>query len=270
MDFLKSLFGGTEQTTSSTSTSKPKDMTPDEYVGLRDPFAQSLLSMLTSSGGPSYTGPLNANITGNEQDLLRQLMGMTGAGTQRSGVIGNTLSGAYLPGGAQANPFLEAAIQAAQRPTLQGLEETLSRTLPGRFTQAGHFTQPQGSSAFDRAAAIATRGAADAMGDIATKMSFGAYESERGRQQEAISLDRAEVDTTISNLQAQALPRLIEELGIERGLQEFQRRTATLLDVLKTIAGVTTPTVANEQKSTSTGHSESQNGVFQALFPKGL
>lgn len=266
-DFIKVLFGGATQESKST----PIDMAPAEYKSLRGPFAQSLLQLIQQGGGPQYSGPMNANIGQNEQTLLDQLMPQTGPTTARSGVIDSTLAGNYLPGQPGANPFLEAAIKSAQRPTLQGLEETLSRALPGRFTAAGHMIQPNtgqngGSSAFDRAAAIATRGAADTIGDIATKISAGAYESERGRQENAVSLSRAEVDSTISNLQSQALPRLIQELGIERGLALFQQRTQQLLEILRTIGGVTAPAVANE--GTSSG--ESWKGVFDSIpiFPK--
>lgn len=244
----RTLFGGSEQKQQSTST--PTDMTPPEFQALRGPLAELLMSQV-SGGGQQWQGPWSANMTANEGGLLQQLMGQTDPGGTRNQLIEQTMQGGFLG----ANPFLEQAIQAAQRPTLQGLEETLSRALPGRFTQAGQFVQPQGSSAFDRAAAIATRGAADAMGDIATNMSFGAHEAERGRQQEAIGLSRAEIDSTISNLQAQALPRLIEEMGIERGLQEFQRQTQQLLEIMRILGGVTTPTVAQTSQMTAEGSS---------------
>lgn len=259
---MKALFGGSEATQQSTSSSTPVDMTPEEYKKLRGPFSAKLLEMLNTGGGPEYGGPLAANIGANETKLLSDLMGQTGPGTSRAQYLEDVIGGKFLPGQSGSNPFLQSAIEAAQRPTLQGLEETLSRALPGRFTAAGQFTQPQGSSAFDRAAAIATRGAADAIGDIATKMSFGAYEGERGRQQEAVPLARQEVDATISNLQAQALPRLIEELGIERGLALFQERTKSLLSVLQILGGVGGPNLAQQGQSTASGNAESFGGVF--------
>jgi hypothetical protein len=259
-DIVKTLFGGSSAEQQSTST--PIDMTPEAFKKLREPFSAELIKAL-QTGGPQYDGPLVAGIGDREKTMLDQLMPQTGAGTSRFGYLENVLKGNYLPGGQNENPFLDAAIRAAQRPTLQGLEETLSRSLPGRFTQAGQFTQPQGSSAFDRAAGIATRGAADAIGDIATKMSAGVYESERDRQQQAVPLSRQEVDATISNLQAQALPRLIEDLGIERGLAMFQQQATQLLDILRLLGGVTAPTVAN--KGQSTASSESNKGIFQPI-----
>lgn len=249
------------------STSTPIDMTPPEFQALRGPFAEMLKGLMGTqqnplAGIPAWGGPFVAPMSGGEQTGLDALgMAATGPmGQARSDLLTKTMSGHFLPGQAGANPFLNASIEAAQRPTLQGLEDTLSRTLPGRFTQAGHFTQPQGSSPFDRAAAVATRGAADAIGDIATKMSFATQEAERGRQQGAVGLSQTEVGTLIANLQAQALPRMIQDLGVQRGMAEFQGRVQTLMQGLAIAAGVTPATVANQQQSTGSG-SQMQFGL---------
>lgn len=276
------------------------------------------------AGIPKYQGPLTAGIGANEQSILDMLMGNAtgqGGGTTTAGPNSNALSyldkvlaGDFMPGGAtpgglqnfaqmlqgaqqtqgyqgtmeEMNPFLQASIQAAQRPTLQGLEETLSRTLPGRFTEAGQFKQPGGSSAFDRAAAIASRGASDSLADIATNLSYATYEAERGRTFEAQEaarqredtalqgeLDRIfqgqqgerdrqneaagltstiktqEVDNLVKNLQAQALPRLIQEFGIERGMEQFNNQVNSLLAVLGIAQGVTAPVIGQKEKSSS-------------------
>lgn len=273
------------------------------------------------AGIPKYQGDITSEIGANEQAILDQLMQSMGGGSgsttagptqQAQDYLNQVMSGSFMPGQAnqagmtqfaqmlqgaaqtpgynanEANPFLDAAIRAAQRPTLQGLEETLSRTLPGRFTEAGQFKQPGGSSAFDRAGAIATRGASDALADIATNLSyatmeaergrqfeaqegarsredaqmkaeldriFGAREGERGRQNEAAgltsTLQTQEVDNMVKNLQAQALPRLINEYGIERGIEQFNNQVNTLLATLGIAQGVTAPSIGNSQKSSS-------------------
>lgn len=263
---LRTIFGGSK--TQSTAQSAPVDVQASEFKKLRGPFSDTLLKLIQGGGTPEYTGPLTEPLGNAEKDILSYLQSNTGSGSPARGPLDATLRGDFLPGGANANPFLDAAIRAAQRPTLEGLEEVLSRVLPGRFTAAGQFVQPQGSSAFDRAAAIASRGAANSLADIATNISAGAYESERGRQQQAITLNQQEVDTTIKNLQAQALPRLIQENGIDRALQLFQQRTASLLQLLQTLGGVTAPVVGQQSSSQSSG--QSINNPFSALFPKGL
>lgn len=252
VNFLAQLFGGSQQ------TSTPQDMTPEAFKSLQGPFAQFLTTMLNQQGGPKYGGPLTADLGANEQSLLGGLMDPT-SGNARNGLLNSTMSGNFLPGQPGENPFLEAAITAAQRPTLEGLTQTLTRDLPGRFTSAGQFNQPQGSSAFDRAAAIATRGAANANADIATNMSMGAYESERGRQMQAVPLSQQEVQTTISNLQAQALPRMIQENGIERGISLFKDQTQQLMQILGILAGVTQPTIATASQG------DSNKGIIPGL-----
>ena len=271
------------------------------------------------NGIPTYKGKMVEEIGANEQSILDQLMNTTGSGTagQQAGpsspameYLHKVLQGEFMPGAMdqggltgfaqmlkgsrqetgystdEMNPFLNAAIEAAQRPTLQGLEETLTRSLPGRFTQAGQFTQPRGSSAFDRAGAIATRGASDALADIATNLSYATMEAERGRQFEAqegarsredaamreelgrsneniqnernrqneaagltTTVQAQEVDTLVKNLQAQALPRLIKEFGIERGMEQFNNQLNTLLGVLGIGAGVTAPVIGQSSES---------------------
>jgi hypothetical protein len=379
---------------SSKSSSEPVDMTPEAFKQLQGPFGKVIGNMIGKfapqgveaiMGG--YQGKTTAATTGNEKNLLSQLMQKTGtrpahpdSGTRptpvmdgaqpqpqpglpqqvqpqpsqqssnilaqtaasggsaananqfvdelglgpqssltdfQSGVAGASQTGAF--GGANANPFSQAYIDQAQRQTMQNLEETLSRTLPGRFTQAGHIIQPQGSSAFDRAAAIASRGATQEMGDIATRISYqnmadaqnreaASLQGELGRRGEGdariaaakqAQLDRAlqvpgmeadiagknaqtgltgaqtgltnaqtgtqnaqtgltqaqvqgqEVDTLVKNLQAQALPRLIQDLGVERGMEAFNNQVNSLLSTLGIAAGVTRPVVSQKSDSSS-------------------
>lgn len=272
---FQSIFGGSRQSTSSTST--PVDATPPSLIALRQPFADVLTSLLGGAGTqrfneqtkqnetvtsnplagiPTYTGPTTAPVSGPEQALLTALQGLGGG--QGSGLLADTIAGKFT--NPASNPFLNDYIKAAQRPTLEGLTETLTRALPGRFTAAGQFTQPQGSSAFDRAAAIATRGAANALSDIATNIGTNAYTSERNIQNQGIALGQQEVATTIQNLQAQALPRLIEQYGLDVGLQQFRDRLSALLSILGVASGSVRPNVANTVSST--GQSTSTPGVL--------
>jgi hypothetical protein len=268
-DVLRALFGGSQQK----AQSGPVDATPGDVSALRQNWGATLSSLFSQGGRPAYDGPLVAGITQPEQDVLGQLQN---SGMGRQGYLESVIGGQFLPGQGGANPFLDAAIRSAQRPTLQGLEETLGRTLPGRFTQAGQLLNARGgtgvgsgggSSAFDRAAAIATRGASDTLGDIATNISSANFEGERNRQQQAVQLGQQEVSSLVQNLQAQGLPRLIEDLGIERGLAEFQSRTQSLLQALQIATGAGGLTnIANQ----STASGTSQGGAVNALIPKGL
>ena len=282
-DVLKSVFGGSSSESQTQSTSTPINFTDANLKGLAPDLATSLRTLLgsygsqTTNAGTGGTGaPVpQAGVTGQEQNLLDTIGKQVGPGTDSAGYIKDVLGGKYLPGQAGANPFFDAAVRAAQRPTLEGLTETLTRSLPGRFTANGQLIQSNeggngGSSAFDRAAAIATRGVSNAVGDIATNMGNSAYTSERQNQNVAAGLDQAQVDQTIKGLQASALPRLIQQNGMDKGLALFQQQTTNLLDILKTIGAVQAPVIANQSQSTGTSSSSTEKGIIPGLFPKGI
>jgi hypothetical protein len=279
---LKSIFGGSSA--EQTSTTTQQNYTDPALKGLAPDLAATLRTLLGSygdqasgagnplvNGGPQATP--QAGMTGQETNLLGTINSQVGPGTDSARYIKDVLSGNYMPGQPGANPFFDAAVRAAQRPTLEGLTETLTRDLPGRFTANGQLIQSNvggqgGSSAFDRAAAIATRGVSNAVGDIATNMGNEAYGNERTNQNVAAGLDQAQVDQTIKALQASALPRLIQQNGLDQGLALFQQQTQNLLEILKTIGAVQAPTLA--ANTVSKGTSSTEKGIFPALFPKGL
>ncbi len=259
MGLMQSLFGGETQKSKSTST--PVDLTPSAIKGLRTPFADTIKGLLgTGTGGglsgiPSPTGDLVAPISSGEQNALATFSADDPLQGARRDLLTKTLQGNFLPGQPGANPFMQASIEAAQRPLLQGLTDTLTRTLPGRFTQAGQFTNRGGSSPFDFAAARATGDTANALKDVGTNIAFGTQEAERGRQQEAVQLGQNEVNTMLTNLQAQALPRLIQDQGIERGQQIFQQRLQALLQALGVVTQAPLQTIGTEQVNKSSGSS---------------
>lgn len=276
----------------SSSSSSPVDMTPGQFERLRRPLVDQLLGFM-ENGFPQYEGPMTADMTGQEEDLLGQIGNFGNSdpynsllGTARRPVAPLARPGETAQtvdrlgfGENSANPFLNRAIRAATRPITQQLTETLDRALPGRFTQAGHFVQPQGSSAFDRAAAIATRGAAQEMGDISSDMSFQSFDAERDRRAALIEQERGrefetrenalnrkveaatrapavqaqEVNTVIDRLSASALPRMIEEMGIERGIAAFNDRITNMLASLGLTSATSRPVIANSSESGSGG-----------------
>lgn len=274
MGFMETLFGGSN--TEQQSTSTPTNMNPFT-TALQAPVTNAATNLLTG-GIPAYQPNSNmaAPIGANEQAVLGQLNGMTGPNTQRNNLLSDTMSGNFLPGSPGGNPFLSAAITAAQRGTANTLNDTLSRSLPGQFLAAGHNVNPtSGSSAFDTAGALYASRAGQTMADIATNMSNQNYQFERGQQQQAVPLQQAEVQTTLNNLQAQALPRLIQQYGIDQGLQAFQQRTTQLLQLLATAGGMAQPVIGNTQQSTGTSTTEKGvipglTGAFAAGFPKGV
>lgn len=215
---------------SSKSSSKPRDITPLEYRDLRGPTRDTLLGLLR--GGPEYTGPFAAGLTPDEinriADVNRMVQNPSAAFTAGRGEVERTLRGDYL--NPETNPLLQAYIRSAQRPTIEAYEEARLGDRAA-FTRAGH-SLPE-SSPFARARAISDRGLSSALGDIATNIGYGAYEGERGRQSQAVvqatALEKQEIDAQIEALRVSALPRLIEQYGIDKGLELFQQRVQTAL-----------------------------------------
>src|SRR5690606_16231356 len=121
---------------------------------------------------------------------------------------------------------LQSAIDAAQQPLMQAFQEQTIPQLKAQFTAAGQMIQPQGSSPFDMAAARATSGLMDALGDVGTRMAFANYDAERARQLQAagLGIQQGQVDQTgrlqQMGLQTQA-GQALGQLGLgAAGLQQ--------------------------------------------------
>lgn len=214
------------------------DVTPGEFAGLRGDVAGQIRSLMESGGGPRFEGEFAADMTGQEQQLLQQV-GQQAQPSQETGqamdTLSRTLQGDFLS--PDSNPFLQQSIEAAQRPVIQQFEQQAMPRLRSEFTQAGQRVQPQGSSPFDRAAAIAQQGLTQELGDISSEMAAQNFQQERGRQMDAAQLvpqiDQAQLEQAVSGMEASALPRLIEQQGIDRGLEEFRRRTDALMNAIQ-------------------------------------
>lgn len=57
----------------------------------------------------------------------------------------------------------------------------------------------------------------------------------------------------VTSLQQAALPQLVQDLGIQRGLAEFQRRVGVIMDALKLAGGLAAPTTGQNSSSSSSG-----------------
>ena len=267
---IQMAFGG--GSSKSKTSSDPIDMNP--FQSLRPGFSKVLESLFQSGGGPEYSGPL---VAGMEDGERRALAGSEAIAFDpaRKQLIDETLRGRYLPGQEGANPFLNASIEAAQRNLMEQGSRLIGRNIPGQAVLAGHRVGSGGSSAFDRARSVAEVGVMDRVADIGKVMQQQAYESERGRQTATIALSQQEIDTMTKNLQNQGLPRLIADLGIERGRDQFNKRLQALFQAIGMAGQFLMPNIANVQRGSST--SEQYTGIvpgitnaFKAAFPKGM
>lgn len=245
------------------SSSKPRDIQADEFKNLRPDVASAIRAILSSGGGPQFEGPFAAPIGFAETEELARLNALSQGSPFSAPVqdlLTGTLRGDFLD--PASNPALQQNINTALRLIEQDFSENelLDRAL---FSRAGQ--QIQESSPFSRARAIATQSRENAASDVVGRLIGENFQAERNRQQGAVDQTRALVqqkfDNATANLQAQALPRLIAQLGIDAGRDEFNRRMAMLRDVLGIGAGATQPAIGQKSKSSAAG-----GGIAPGIF----
>lgn len=227
---------------------------PAPFAGVRGTVTDKINELITS-GGPSFEGDFAAGLSPEEMALLDQIFGAstaTPAGTAASqDLLQRTIGGDFLS--PDSNPLLAATIKEAQRPVLEAFRDSEIPGLRAAFTRAGQRIQPGASSPFEAAELKAGSRLADTLAGIGTNIAGQNFQAERTRQQQAAELapkiDEQQFKRLVDGLREQALPRLIEQLGLDKGLAEFERRTQALLQALQ--LGVTA------------GAQQPQTAVFQ-------
>ena len=264
MGFFDFLFGEDDQ------GPQIVDTTANEFVGLRKPLADALNSFLTTGGGPTFKGPFTAGLTGPQKGILNRVTSLAGGPSdlqnQGRDVLGKTIRGDFLS--PNSNPFLQDTIDAATQGTLRNFKEIQLPRLQGGFTAAGHTIQPGGSSPFDRAAALAQGDTLNTIANIATNIASQNFQNERTRQADAVrqaeTITGQDIDRAIQALQANELPRMIEQLGIDRGLEEFRRQINTLLQAVGGASGLV------QGQNVQVEGAKGQEGAIGSIFDLGL
>lgn len=240
-----------------------------------------------ATGAPSQeandllTNTINTGKTPQNLQSFIDSLNIGGGPQQSLADFMDELNGASNTGafsGDPNNPLMKAYIEAAQRPTLDALQETLSRTLPGRFTLAGQQTQPQSSSAFDRAAAIATRGTSQSLADIATKISYDSLEAARQRESGAFGDELSRRGQ--KDLQTQSLTSQAQQSAMDRALAASKQQTDNLVaqsgikstevdNLIKNLQAQALPRLIQEQ-GIERGMEAFQNQVNSLLAAMGI
>jgi hypothetical protein len=231
------------------SSSQQYDIQAREYQALR-PIIADIFQRGGGAFDPGYQGPFTAQMSPEEQRIMGQIGGYQPRGFTPGQAAANearlaTIRGQNLTPTEQFAPWARAINEAFREGTLENV---------GQFTAAGHNVQE--SSPFARAEAISDRARADALARVASDI----YQTERGYQEEAARYEETvpgqraavsaqDVQTLMDQLQAVALPRLIEEMGIERGMEEYARRMEIMLNFLGLGVQTTQPVVGTESES---------------------
>jgi len=244
------IFGG--GTTTSTST-------PSNFNPLTTALAPGVTNAFTSAinqGPMQYTGPLTPTGTTAQNTSLTNLANAVAPGNSVNNYISSVLNGSYMPGGANGNPFVSAAIQGANQPIQENAQTLLTQANPETFAASGQAVQGTGSSAFANAQNLGVQSAVNAESANATNIENQAYQTGVAQMTAAANLQPQEVNSAINVLQAQLLPTLLQEQGITNGLQAFQENVTSLTSFLQTMAGAINPvlgTTTTSQGNTTPG-----------------
>lgn len=215
------------------SESKTKDLTPKEYKKQRG-FISSELRSRIAGDVPQITGPFVAPLSAGEAAGLnafqQNAFGAGGLGAAADKQIAATL------GDPNANPFLQAMYEAAIRPLLENaqLQELRDRA---QFTGTGQ--KIQGSSAFAEDRMRSVRDTERTIADVGVQLAY----QERQNQLQAVNLANARLQEQREGIATLALPRLIEQFGIDKANAELQRRYQIMDEALQQLAALTTPTL---------------------------
>jgi len=258
------------------------DTTPSQFTALRGPLANALQGAftgsnpLTTAGIPTQGGPNVAPLGGSEGDILNRIiqsvLGQNPLAQGSQNVLQQTLSGQFLD--PSSNPSLAANISAAQRPVIEQFNESIIPQLRSAFTQAGQTIQGDGSSPFGKALVQSSRDFQRNLGDISTRLVSDNFSRERQLQQGAVgqatAFSQGELQSLVTGLQQSALPRFIEQSGIEAGTQEFNNQLNLLLQVLSLASGAASPNTQTIQATGAPAQSATDFGSIGTAAGQGL
>lgn len=233
----------------SSSSTRIKDITPEEYKALRAPTAARLAEFLNASGF-DYGGPLAAGMTGDEVGSLARLNDTSGRlNPELENLILRTAGGEFLQD-VPNNPFLGGAIDFVRRQVEDAfdLESAQNRSL---FSRAGHKISQ--SSPFSDAQSRLEIDRQDRLADQIAGLALPLFEAERARMNEASTRGVELVNSQLANLEANALPRMIADLGVERGQQLFTDRLNRLIQAFSILGDVTSQFMQRSSSKSSSG-----------------
>lgn len=223
-------------------------------AGLINPAA--LVSSINPGPSSNYVAPM----TQQQTDLMNQIVASVQPGANPLMNAANqqllqTINGYYLPGQPGANPFLQAAIQAAQYNTQRQFQDVTVPGLLSRYTGGNQQVQGQGSTAFANEANTAALDYEQTQAGTAAQMNMQGYTQERQNQIQAITqanqVTNDQLQRMVTAAQQAALPQLVQDLGIQRGLAQYNTNINNLLEIIRIAGGLSSPTVANVMSGSS-------------------
>ena len=177
---MSGLFGGRPETQSSQTVSAPQ---LPAYLQPYETDAATQAQSLYNSGGLApayYSGQTVAPLSGQTQGGIDAITARATAGNPllpaAQGASMDTINGNYL--NADSNPYLQSAMDAANRGTVQQFSEATLPGLQASFSKAGRSS----SDAYGNTIGRATDGLARTLSDSNSTMAANNYATERANQ----------------------------------------------------------------------------------------
>jgi hypothetical protein len=214
-------------------------------------------------------------LTGTEQARLSDVERLTTTTppTEQaaSDLVRRILGGEFL--NPASNPFLQSTYDAAARPLMRNWEDVIMPNLRSGFTQGGHMIQS--SSPYLKAVEQAGTRQTENLADLAARIFGGAYGQERGLMQQAIpfgaDLGGQDLRRATIGLQLAGLPRQIEQMGIDKALEQFNRNTGLQLTATQIAGMLSQPqTVTTQTAGAPSTFQQILGGATQAALPFAL
>ena len=204
-------------------------------------------------GGPAFSDVarlLTAGLTGEESaqiDRIRQFGGISETERAAFRSLDETLAGRFLD---PNNEVLQGFVEAAQRPIReQNARDQLDQR--ALFTRAGQ--NIQSSSPFAAAFSDLQGSLYNSLKDTAAQILYPAFQSERENQLAAANLAPQLLgqiaQRNLQVLEAEGLPRLVAQQGIQNALSELDSRRSAVASALAAAAGLAQPVTGTSSRS---------------------
>ncbi len=242
------------------SRTRSRDLTPGEFVGLRPGVASQLRSE-SFGGGPGTVafnpeGGFAAGIGGPEQAALDRVLTPDADRVQSEAATRDFLLSRIRGDELDFtnDPAFQRILDFAGNRFLSGFNEReeANRAL---FSRAGQ--RIQDSSSFADAASRISEAKSQGLVDIGSQLIGQQFGAARNRQFDAAgqlsNIEAGRFDRQREALEAASLPRLIADLGLERGREEFARRQDNILRALGLSLEAASPTIGQFSESLQVG-----------------
>lgn len=245
----------TTQTIDQTQTNGPWEAADSS---LRDMVNRANAAMANTPTTPVFTGPNKDQLAA--VDAFRALAGQAGQGANDLRNLGTaTARGDFLH--AESNPYLQGAIEAAQRPLQKQLTSNIMAA-----NDAAQVAGAYGGSRGELLKAKAITGFNEVSMDTAAKMLAENYQFERGMQQNAGNL------LAQANVIGMQPGQLLGEIGDMQSKWDIAKATAVIdapwagLDRYAQILGTTSPYGQTHTEGTNTTTSKQSGGGLGSVL----